>query len=110
MALPPELAKELDGIDLGFHLFFDETSILLGLLAGAGERSHAVKGAGNELVKVITFTRAQAGAGASAPRWRSSPARPRSRARRLISAGGSPRPDGAGREGHGGPPTTSRTA
>jgi hypothetical protein len=52
-AIPPELAKELTGFDFGVDLFFDETSMLLGLLAGAGERSPQVKSAGDELIKAI---------------------------------------------------------
>jgi Domain of unknown function (DUF4157)/DNA/RNA non-specific endonuclease len=56
-ALPPELAKELSGIDFGVSPFFNEVAMLLGLLAGGGERSALVKEAGNELLEAVVKLR-----------------------------------------------------
>lgn len=53
MAMPPELRKELDGVSFDEAPFFEETAMLLGLLAGAGERSTLVKQAGYDLINSI---------------------------------------------------------
>ena len=51
--LPDDLKREFAGIDFGFSLFFAETAMIMGLLAGAGERSPEVDDAGKELVKTL---------------------------------------------------------
>ena len=58
-ALPADLQKELSGVDFGVSPFFDEVAMLLGLLAGAGERSTLVKNAGDELFRAIVALRTQ---------------------------------------------------
>jgi hypothetical protein len=49
----PEAQKELAGLDFGFSPFFDETTMLLGLLNGASDESTLVEQVAQELVKEV---------------------------------------------------------
>ena len=49
--------KELQGLDFGVAVFFEEMAMLQGLLAGAGRESELVRDVGQELIKEIVAFR-----------------------------------------------------